>query len=79
MIRIRFAVFAAIGEPPVDSWVLVAVILPFAASGLWGKQFGRELVASGAALWILPAAVLAGAGYAVYVCLEWLAGKAGLT
>jgi Protein of unknown function (DUF1353) len=66
---------------PVDSWVLllVALVLPFPAAGLWGKQYGGGLVATNAALWILPAAVLAGAGYTLYVCLEWLAGKAGLT
>ncbi len=65
---------------PLDAWVLllVALVLPFAASGLWGKQYGGGLVATVAALWILPAAVLAGVGYAVYVCLEWLAEKAGL-
>jgi hypothetical protein len=65
---------------PVDSWalLLVALVLPFAAAGLWGKQYGGALVATIAALWILPAAVLAGAGYAVYVCLEWLANKVGL-
>jgi hypothetical protein len=65
---------------PVDSWVLllVALVLPIAAAGLWGKQYGGGLVATIAALWILPAAALAGAGYAVYVFLEWLAGKAGL-
>jgi hypothetical protein len=65
---------------PLDSWVLllVALVLPFAAAALWGKQYGGGLVAAIAALWILPAAILAGAGYTVYVCLEWLAGKVGL-
>lgn len=65
---------------PIDSWVLllVALVLPFAAAGLWGKQYGGGLVATIAALWILPAAVLAGVGYTVYVCLEWLANKVGL-
>jgi len=65
---------------PLDTWalLLVAVVLPFAAASLWGKQYGGGLVAAIAALWILPAAILAGAGYTLYVCLEWLAGKAGL-
>jgi len=65
---------------PVDSLVLllVALVLPFAAAGLWGKQYGGGLVATVAALWILPAAVLGGAGYAVYTVLEWLADRAGL-
>jgi hypothetical protein len=66
---------------PVDGLVLavVAFLLPFAAAGLWGKQYGGGLVATVAAAFILPAAILAGAGYAVYLCLEWLAARAGLT
>ena len=61
-----------------ETLLLVAVVLPFAAAGLWGKQYGGGLVAAVAALWILPAALLAGAGYAVYSTLEWMAGRAGL-
>jgi hypothetical protein len=66
---------------PVDAAVLlvVAVLLPFAAAPLWGKQYGAGLVAAIAALWILPAAVLAGFGYLAYLILERLAGKLGLT
>jgi hypothetical protein len=66
---------------PVDAGVLlaVAVLLPFVAAPLWGKQYGAGLVAAIAALWILPAAVLAGLGYLVYLILERLAGKLGLT
>src|SRR3954470_20966558 len=62
---------------PLDSWVLglVALVLPFAAAGLWGKQYGGGLVAAIAATWILPAAILAGVGYGVYECLEWLRGQ----
>ena len=66
---------------PVDTAVLflIALLLPFAAAPLWGKQYGAGLVAAIAALWILPAAVFAGLGYLTYVILERLAGKAGLT
>jgi hypothetical protein len=66
---------------PVDTAVLllVALLLPFAAAPLWGKQYGAGLVAAIAALWILPAAILAGLGYLTYIILERLAGKVGLT
>ena len=66
---------------PVDAAVLlvVALLLPFVAAPLWGKQYGAGLVAAIAALWILPAAVFAGLGYLTYVVLERLAGKVGLT
>jgi hypothetical protein len=66
---------------PVDTAVLlvVAVLLPFAAAPLWGRQYGAGLVAAIAALWILPAAVLAGFGYLAYLILEWVARKLGLT
>jgi Protein of unknown function (DUF1353) len=66
---------------PVDTAILllIALLLPFAAAPLWGKQYGAGLVAAIAALWILPAAVLAGLGYLVYLILERLAGKLGLT
>jgi hypothetical protein len=65
---------------PVDAWVLllVALALPFAAAFLWGEQYGAGIVAAMAALWILPAAVLAGAGYLVYLGLERAAGSIGL-
>ena len=57
---------------PVDAWAMlvVAVVLPFSAAVLWGRQFGAAIVAAIAALWILPPAVLAGAGSLVYFVLE---------
>jgi Protein of unknown function (DUF1353) len=66
---------------PVDAAVLLvlAAVLPFVAAPLWGKQYGAGLVAAIAALWILPAAVLAGFGYLAYLILEKLASKVGLT
>lgn len=65
---------------PIDIWALfaVAVLLPFAAAPLWGKQYGAGIVAAMAALWILPAAALAGIGYLVYLALEAGAKRIGL-
>jgi hypothetical protein len=67
-------------DGPVDSWALwvVALVLPFVGALLWGKQYGASLVAAVAAAWILPAAVLAGVGYVVYLGLERGAGLIGL-
>ena len=50
--------------------LLIALGLPWVASVLWWKQYGAGIVAAAAALWILPAAVLAGFGYLVYLLLE---------
>ena len=63
-----------------DTWLLllIAGVLPFASSVLWGKQRGASLVAAVAALWILPAALLGIVGYGVYQLLEWGARKLGL-
>jgi len=64
-----------------DTWLLllIAGVLPFASSLLWGKQRGASLVAAVAALWILPAALFAIVGYGVYQLLERGARKLGLT
>lgn len=64
-----------------DTWLLllVAALLPFASSVLWGKQRGASLVAAVAALWILPAALFAIVGYGVYRLLELGSRKLGLT
>ena len=53
--------------------LLAALTLPLAASALWGRQYGAGLVASAAAPWILPPAILAGIGYLIYSVLEWVA------
>ena len=68
-------------DGPVDTWALLltALVLPFAAAFLWGKQYGAGIVAAIAALWILPAAALAGVGYLVYLGLERGADLIGLT
>jgi hypothetical protein len=65
---------------PVDAWTLLlfALVLPFAAAFLWGEQYGAGIVAAIAALWILPAAALAGVGYIVYLGLERAADMIGL-
>ena len=62
-------------DTPVDRGLMlvVAAALPFAAAVLWGRQFGAAIVAAVAALWILPPAVLAGAGSVVYFVLERIA------
>ncbi len=67
-------------DAPVDTWTLLlfALVLPLVAAFLWGKQYGAGIVAAIAALWILPAAALAGVGYLVYRGLEWAADLVGL-
>lgn len=63
-----------------DAWVLlsIALVLPFVAAALWGRQYGASIVAAAAALWILPAAVVAGIGYVIYLGLERIAKTVGL-
>jgi Protein of unknown function (DUF1353) len=56
----------------------IALLLPFAAAVLWGKQYGAGIVAAAAALWILPAAAFAGIGYLIYLGLERVAKAVGL-
>lgn len=55
-----------------DPWValLIAVVMPFVSAPLWGRQLGASFLAAVAALWILPAAILAVLGYLVYRVLE---------
>jgi hypothetical protein len=67
-------------DRPIDSWamLLVALLLPLPAALLWGEQYGAGIVAAMAALWILPAALLAGIGYLVYLALERGAKLIGL-
>ena len=57
---------------PVETSAMVAFAstLPFIAALLWGRQYAAGLIAAVAALWILPAAILAGIGYLVYQVLE---------
>ncbi len=60
-------------------WLLsIALALPFLAAVLWGRQYGAGIVAAAAALWILPAAAVAGVGYVIYLGLERGAKTVGL-
>ncbi|MEM7093819.1 MAG: DUF1353 domain-containing protein [Actinomycetota bacterium] len=63
------------------AWLTISLVLPIASSALWGRQFGAGLVAAIAALWVLPPALFAGAGWLAYRGLEYLnefgAGLAG--
>ena len=65
---------------PIDpQWLLaVAAVLPVVAAGLWGEQWGASLVFAVAAFWIVPAGVVAGVGYLVYLALERIARAARL-
>ncbi|MFP5489498.1 MAG: DUF1353 domain-containing protein, partial [Acidimicrobiia bacterium] len=56
----------------------IAAALPFLAAPLWGRQWGASLVSAVAAFWLVPAALVAGAGYAVYLALERGARGVGL-
>jgi hypothetical protein len=47
-----------------------ALVAPFIASALWGKQWGAGVVAALTASWILPPTVIAALGYLVYWLLE---------
>ena len=65
--------------PVAAGWLLAAAVaLPFLAAPLWGRQWGASLVSAVAALWLVPAAVVAGAGYVVYGVLERTARAVGL-
>ena len=67
-------------DGPADTAAIltVALVLPFGAALLWGKQYTAGIVAAIAALWILPAAALAGVGYVIYLGLERAADVIGL-
>jgi uncharacterized membrane protein YfcA len=90
-------VFAAIGQGiggwgelfGWSPWQLLAgvVVLPFAAGGLWGRQFGASVVTAAGGAWLLPAAVIVLLGLSCYVifervlsgaCREWSDGGRGM-
>ncbi|CAN5901451.1 hypothetical protein BH23ACT10_BH23ACT10_29990 [soil metagenome] len=54
---------------------VAAGLAPAVFAGLWGRQYGAGLIAGIAAPWLLPPTVLAVIGYAIYVVLEWIAGR----
>ena len=51
----------------------VAAVLPVVSAPLWGKQWGASLIAAPVAMFLLPAAILAAVGMAVYLLLEGVA------
>ena len=65
-------VIAAVNENV--GWMIFAAIAIFVFAGLWEKQYGAGIVAGLAAPWLLPPAVLAVIGLAIYVMLEFVLG-----
>ena len=66
---------AAIGVGHLFGWnalamLGVAALLPVVSAPLWGKQWGASLIAAPVAMFLLPAAVLAAVGMAIYLLLE---------
>ncbi|MFE0750966.1 DUF1353 domain-containing protein [Gordonia sp. NPDC058843] len=59
--------------------LVLSLLLIFIAAPLWGRQWAASLVAAVAALWILPAAIVAYFAYALYLLSEKVARTAGLT
>ena len=55
----------------------VAVVMPVLSAPLWGRQYVASGVAAIAALWILPPAVFALVGFAIYRVLEAAATRIG--
>ena len=55
-----------------EPMLVLSIFAPVGLSFLWGRQYGAGIVAAIAALWLLPPAVLAAAGYLVYLGLERL-------
>ena len=52
------------------AWFVLAVVLPFPAALLWGKQYGGGLLAAGSGPWLALPALIAALGYGVYWLLE---------
>ena len=65
-------VYGLVGQ----DWVIViaATLAPIVFALLWGRQYGAGIVAAYSAPWILPPTIFAGAGYLVYLALEWFVG-----
>lgn len=61
---------------PAETWLVGSLITPSIASSLWGRQYGAGIVAAIGALWMLPPAILAAAGWLVYWVLECVNRKA---
>ncbi len=65
--------------PDAVGLLAIAAVLPWVAATLWGRQYFAGIVAAAAALWIVPAAAVAGVGYVIYLGLERIAKTVGLT
>ncbi|MFW0795030.1 DUF1353 domain-containing protein [Gordonia sp. CPCC 205515] len=63
------------GSPSLS--LALAFVLILLASPLWGRQWGASLVAAIAAFWIVPAALVAGFAWVVYLALEKIADTVG--
>ncbi|WP_055477121.1 DUF1353 domain-containing protein [Gordonia sp. HS-NH1] len=57
----------------------LSLLMIFVAAPLWGRQWAASLVAAVAALWLLPAAIVAYFAYALYLLSEKAARTGGLT
>jgi len=55
----------------------LSLLLIVVAAPLWGRQWGAALIAAVAGFWVVPATLVAGAAWCVYLVLEWLAGRFG--
>lgn len=67
------------GSWAVDPTTLLvgAAVAPFVFSVLWERQYGAGIVAAAVVPWMLPPAVLATAGYAIYRVIEAVLSVAG--
>lgn len=59
--------------------LVFSLLMIFVAAPLWGRQWAASLVAAVAALWLLPAAIVAYFAYALYLLSEKVARIVGLT
>lgn len=62
--------------PTTPPWLTLAFAfgLIFVAAPLWGRQWGASLVSAIAAFWLVPAAIVAGLAWLMYLTLEEIAG-----
>lgn len=76
---VSIAVAVIAGAVPTGAWILtgVAVALPFVTAPLWGEQWGASLVAAPTGIFVIPAAMFAVLGLAIYWMLEETARLAG--
>lgn len=56
----------------------LALVVILVAAPLWGQQWGASLVSAVAAFWLVPAAIVAGLAWVVYLGLEQIVRVVGL-